>query len=133
MDTPTEFPALQGAEFMVLTTHRRTGEPVHTTVWFAQVGDRLYVITGGGAGKVKRITNNEQVIVAPSDRMGTVQGASEPALARLLTPAEHGLALDALRTKYNPQFDAAVPQDDAGAAAGDRVYLEVRPADRVIA
>jgi PPOX class probable F420-dependent enzyme len=134
METETYFPALAGAEFMVLTTHRRTGEPVPTTVWFAQVGDRLYVTTMGIAGKANRLVNNDQVLVAPSDARGTVLGPGEPAQARLLDPAEYAVALDALRTKYNPQFDEIVSRDaERAPAMGGRIYLEVRPAERAIA
>src|SRR4029078_11335995 len=112
MDTPMDFPALEGAEFMALTTHRRTGEPVHTTVWFAQVGDRLYVTTMSGAGKAKRITNNEQVVVAPRNGMVNSQGPGQRARARLLDPTEFPAAINALRSKYHPQFDEVAARSD---------------------
>ena len=126
MDTTAAFPALRGAEFMVLTTHRRTGEPVHTTVWFAQVDDRLYVTTMRGSGKVKRIQNTEQVRVAPSDARGTMHGPAAPARARVLAPAEFPVAIAALQAKYNPRFDEILARPEA---SGERVYLEVRPAE----
>lgn len=112
---------------MVLTTHRRTGEPVHTTVWFAQVDDRLYVTTMRGSGKVKRIQNTERVGVAPSDARGTIHGPGTPARARVLAPDEVPAAIAALQAKYNPRFDEIV--DRAAAPPGERVYLEVRPAE----
>ena len=98
MDTQPAFPALTGTDFMVLTTHRRSGDPVHTTVWFAQEGDRVYVTTMNGAGKAKRIRGNEQVIVAPSDRMGNTLGPGQTARARILAPDEYPTALAALPT-----------------------------------
>ncbi len=119
---------------MVLTTYRRSGDPVHTTVWFAQVGDRLYVTTMNGAGKAKRIRNSEQVVVAPSDRMGTIQGPSQTARARVLAPDEFPTALEALRAKLNPAFDQMISQGGPrGGAPDDRIYLEIRPEETAIA
>ncbi|MFM7677639.1 MAG: PPOX class F420-dependent oxidoreductase, partial [Roseiflexaceae bacterium] len=68
------FDALANQEFMNLITQRKSGADVATPVWFAQDGDRLYVMTGRTAGKVKRIRNNPRVQVAPSDRAGTPLG-----------------------------------------------------------
>lgn len=119
---------------MVLTTHRRSGDPVHTTVWFAQVGDRVYVTTMNGAGKAKRIRNSEQVVVAPSDRMGNTQGSGQTARARILPPDEYPTALAALRAKLNPAFDQMISQGGPrGGSPDDRIYLEIRPEETAIA
>jgi PPOX class probable F420-dependent enzyme len=80
-------------QFVALTTFRKTGVGVATTVWIARDGDALLVTTPQGSGKVKRLRNNPSVELRPSSRMGkvaddapTVQGRAEileetPALA----------------------------------------------------
>jgi PPOX class probable F420-dependent enzyme len=52
------FPQLHKQQFINLTTYRKSGQPVVTTVWFAQVGDTLYGMSEPQAGKCKRIRNN---------------------------------------------------------------------------
>lgn len=97
------FVHLQGHQFMSLTTFRKNGQPVPTPVWFAQEGDKLYVMTQPDAGKVKRIRNNAQVEVAPSDVRGRVLGESQEAMARILPPGEADRAKQALSKKYGIQ------------------------------
>jgi PPOX class probable F420-dependent enzyme len=98
------FPALAGHNYLRLTTFRKSGEPVPTPVWFAQVGDHLYVTTDGESGKVRRIRNNAQVEVAPCDMQGKVLGGSAEAMARILPVAEEAVAHAALKRKYGWQF-----------------------------
>lgn len=95
------FDALANQQFMNLVTLRKSGAEIRTPVWFAQSGDRLYVMTGRTAGKVKRIRNNPQVHVAPSDRTGNALGPSQPAVASIISdPAEAATANDLLNKKY---------------------------------
>src|SRR5215210_6903940 len=51
------FEALRKRKYVNLTTFRKSGEAVDTTVWFALVDGRVYVQTGRDSGKVKRIRN----------------------------------------------------------------------------
>lgn len=89
---------------MALTTYRKTGAPVSTPIWFAQVGDHLYCLTEPAAGKLKRLRNNPKVDVAPSNARGKPQGPSVPALARELTvETERQVADAALSKKYGIQ------------------------------
>lgn len=64
--------ALAAEDFVSLTTFRRNGVGVPTTVWVARDGDRLVVTTGADSGKVKRIRNNPAVTLRRSDRAGKV-------------------------------------------------------------
>ncbi|MDN5769099.1 MAG: PPOX class F420-dependent oxidoreductase [Humibacillus sp.] len=64
--------ALGDVPFIRLTTFRRSGEPVGTTVWVARDGESLVVFTPVGAGKLKRLRHTRRVEVAPSSRRGTV-------------------------------------------------------------
>jgi hypothetical protein len=109
---------------MRLTTYRKTGVSVPTPVWFAQEADRVYVITGANAGKVKRIRHTSRVEVAPCTARGEVLGESLEAQARELTQEEGKRADRALSRKYGLQkflFDIA------GKLSGTkRTYLEIR-------
>lgn len=124
MPDPMHFVHLSGAEFMVLTTYRRTGEAVATTVWFAAVGDRIYVTTQGHSGKIKRIRANPQVALAPSDRVGNLSGPVVAGYARLLDPEEARLAEAALQAKYGGQYESLVRQLPANSV---RIFIEVTP------
>lgn len=128
-ETPTSdhFAPLHGADFIVLTTYRKSGEPVPTTVWFAEADGVLYITTNGQAGKVKRLRANPAVLAAPSDQVGNVAGPAVGGRARLLAPEEYGPALAALQAKYGERFTQVVARMDADRPAGSRVYLAVTP------
>jgi len=123
MSSSSPFPALDGAEFMVLTTHRRNGTPVHTTVWFAEANGKLYVTTMEDSGKAKRIRNNGSAVVAPSDAGGGVSGPEQKAQARVLTEGEYPIAFEALEGKYGDPFRQGVSRPIPRA----RTYLEISP------
>jgi hypothetical protein len=117
------FPNLQGHQFMKLTTFRRTGVAVPTPVWFAQVGDTLYVTTQRDAGKVKRIRHTPRVTVEPCTASGQSLGEALEAKARELSSAEHDAANRALSQKYTWQYAAF---NLMGRLRGSkRTYLEV--------
>ncbi len=122
MTDAAHFAALEGAEFIVLTTHRRSGDPVPTTVWFAQAGDRLYVTTQSHAGKAKRIRATARVTVAPSDRVGNVSGPAVAAVARQLGADEAHVAETALHAKYGEHYVTLTSRMSAGTV---RVFIEV--------
>jgi PPOX class probable F420-dependent enzyme len=103
MSTPDSFSALQGHNFMSLTTFRKTGVGVATPVWFVDVGGKLYVLTGLTSGKIKRIRNNPCVTVAPSSYNGKVLGQPVDARARILPPEDFDMVNCALNRKYGWQ------------------------------
>jgi PPOX class probable F420-dependent enzyme len=94
------FAPLQGAQFINLTTFRSNGQPVPTPVWFAQEADRLYVMTGAGSGKVKRIRNSGAVQVGPCDRRGRPTGPVLDGVARMLPSHEAQRIETLLNQKY---------------------------------
>ena len=61
-------------EFLSLETFRKTGVGVKSPIWFADHDGEFLIWTDGNSGKVKRIRNNAQVMVAPCTRMGEVTG-----------------------------------------------------------
>jgi len=125
----SSFHTLDRAEFLLLTTYRRTGDPVHTTVWFAEADGKLFVTTLDGAGKVKRIRNNGAAVVAPSDARGEVSGPEQRVRARVLTEEEFPVAREALEAKYGDKFRQVVSRP----LQGSRIYLEISPATEYIA
>jgi uncharacterized protein len=91
--------------YISLVTYRRNGTEVHTPVWVAQVGEKLYVFSEGEAFKVKRIRANPQAKIAPCDLRGKVSGASHEVHARIVDqPNTIELGYAALRKKYGWQM-----------------------------
>jgi uncharacterized protein len=98
---PAEIPStLRGQKYISLGTLRKNGVKVATPVWFGEEGGKLYVMTRGNMGKVKRIRNNSQVTVAPCTVGGKVMGPEAPAFARILPPQEHAHARQTINRKY---------------------------------
>jgi len=89
-----------GHEYISLETYRKAGEPVRTPVWFTIDGDRIFVVTKSGTGKVKRLRNNENVRIVPSGFRGEPKGEWVPAKARFTTPEEQITALRQRSKKY---------------------------------
>jgi len=94
------FSTLTRAQYIQLTTFRKTGVGVPTPVWFAISAGKVYVVTGASAGKLKRIRNNGRVTLAPCKSNGQVTGEAVEATASILTVTEQALANDALTRKY---------------------------------
>ena len=124
----TPFAALAGEPFAVLTTYRRSGVAVPTTVWFAPAvedASRLYITTSRATGKYKRIHNNPQVTLTPSDAMGNTHGETIAAHAAAAPADEFARAEAALAAKYGDQFRGMLARNPDN---GDRVYIKVTPA-----
>ncbi|MGQ9548561.1 MAG: PPOX class F420-dependent oxidoreductase [Roseiflexus sp.] len=102
--TAAFFAPLAGHQYMNLTTFRKNGQPVPTPVWFAQDGDRIYVVTQADSGKAKRIRANPRVQLTPSDARGKPLGATIEAQAHILDPSEEEIARRALAKKYGVMF-----------------------------
>ena len=94
---------LQGHQFLNLTTFRKSGVPVVTTVWFAQASDKVYVWTAKTSGKVKRIRNDPTVQIAPSSHLGRPRGPAIMATARILPLLEQQAAQQVMDAKYGWQ------------------------------
>jgi PPOX class probable F420-dependent enzyme len=71
-------------DFLRLTTFRRDGTPVPTTVWFVAHGDELLVTTGANSGKVKRIRADAHVEIGVCSFRGAPRGAAYTATASIL-------------------------------------------------
>ena len=112
--------------YMSLATFRRSGAEVATPVWFAAVDGKLYVVSAGGAGKVKRVRNAGRARVAPCDVRGGLRGAWQDAGARVITDAPLiDRARAALRTKYGWQVRIFDFVSRLTGRAKRRAWLEV--------
>ena len=121
------FDALAGGRYVRLSTFRKSGAAVPTPVWFARLGENLYVVTGRNTGKAKRIRNNPDVTLAPSDFRGRPKGPDIRAVAGVTDEKRGGPADRALRGKYGWQYRAFEVVEGLRGAADDLVYLELRP------
>lgn len=121
------FDALEGARYIRLSTFRKSGEAVPTPVWFARVGENLYATTGRNTGKAKRIRNNPEVAIAPSDFRGRPKGRDIRAVARLTDEPKGGTADRALRKKYGWQYRVFEFVEGLIGSAEELAFLELRP------
>ncbi|MBW3633687.1 MAG: PPOX class F420-dependent oxidoreductase [Chloroflexi bacterium] len=94
---------------VLLTTFRRDGTSVGTPVSIVVDGNRAFVRSWDTSGKVKRIRNNPQVIIAPSTTRGTPTGPALSAQARILTGSESSRAGRLLARKYPLLHGVLVP------------------------
>lgn len=98
---------LAAAQYVSLTTLRRSGEAVSTPVWIASTGDALVVTTTRQTGKAKRIKNTPRVQLRPCNRSGHVADGAPVVAARATVHADEATrvqAHDALRAKYGLLF-----------------------------
>ncbi len=103
-----EVDRLLAAPYINLTTYRRTGEGVTTPVWFARVGQPLYVFSAGNAGKVKRLRADARVAIARCDARGGPLGERSESTATLVSGEDEAArAYAALLGKYGWQMRVA--------------------------
>jgi hypothetical protein len=90
--------------YLSLATFRADGSEVATPVWYVAIDGRLYVVSAGDAGKVKRLRRSSRARVAPCDARGGVRGRWRDATARVVTdPSTIAQADAAMRLKYGWQ------------------------------
>lgn len=126
--TATDLAALADQQFILLTTFRRSGVAVPTTIWFVNAGDRLYFQTGPEAGKLKRIRANGLVTIAPSTRNGETLGPALIAQARLLGQQEAADADAALHAKYGEARTRLMEQMGHAGRTMERAYIAIEVA-----
>jgi PPOX class probable F420-dependent enzyme len=119
------FAYLYPEQFVVLTSYRKDGTPVPTTVWFANENGHIYVTTGSAAGKIKRIRNNGRVQLAPSDRAGHIHGETVQAQAQEVPTSEYERVNAILANKYKEQYNTIRTQRSEG---NQSTYIDITPA-----
>lgn len=88
------------AQFIRLTTFRRTGVAVPTAVWFVLDADALLVTTMDSTGKAKRLRHTSRVTLCVSDRRGNAKGPELEGTAELL----HDAAADEIRQRVAKRY-----------------------------
>jgi len=114
---------LHGHKHCLLTTFRRSGEPVPTPVWFGLAEGRAYARSEADAGKVRRIRGQPRVLVAPCDVRGKPQGPSIDAQARVLDATDEARAEAAIQANYG--LGRRLYESGAGRLGVDLIYLEI--------
>ena len=92
--------AIQGQRYISLATFRKTGVALYPPIWFAEEGDRLYLMTNSKLGKVKRLRNNARVKIAPCTIRGKITGPEFEGTARILPIKDAGGVRRAINVKY---------------------------------
>jgi PPOX class probable F420-dependent enzyme len=113
---------------MSLATYRKNGASVATPVWFAQEGEKLFVLTIENSGKHKRLRNNPRVDLTPCTASGKTHGTSLQGMAQIHAAESEGgkQANAALTQKYGlfkRLFDLF-----HNLRGTKRVYLEIKAA-----
>ena len=101
----TAFTPLQGEHYINLTTFRKNGEGVATSVWFVDVAGTVYLYTGAQVGKVTRIRHTTRVTLAPCTFKGAITGPTIVGTARLVVDAQEiRQVIKGLQKKYGWQY-----------------------------
>ena len=99
-DGSVDIATLAASKYLSLTTYRKNGDAVATPVWLVRNGDELNVITQKNSGKVKRIRNNPQVLLAPCDARGRLKGDSVAGTATLLDADRSQVVAQRITQRY---------------------------------
>lgn len=132
MTLTPDLAALGDEKFVSLTTFRKSGVGVPTTVWVGRDGDSLVVTTPSGSGKVKRVRGDERIELQPSSRRGTVD-TSAPLVAGVAEVVEGSGAMDRLGevmgAKYGLEYRLVMGIERLlRRGAPQRVMLRITPA-----
>ena len=100
--------ALGDERFLLVTTFKRSGEPVATPVWIAPLPDgRIGFTTSQGTWKVKRLRRNPAVRLQPCSRRGDPRPGSQVSdgTGEVFTDGPRMAEVEsAIRAKYGVQF-----------------------------
>lgn len=94
---------LANERYVALTTYKKDGTPKVLPVWPVDAGNgRVGFVTSSETWKIKRILNNANVQMQPSDARGRVRDGSEPVsgTAEVLD----GTAFDAMNAKVKKKY-----------------------------
>ncbi len=79
-----ELDRLARARYVSLTTYKRDGTGVATPVRLVSEGGYLQVVTNRDSGQVERLRGESQLLIAPCDVRGELQGDPVPASATVI-------------------------------------------------
>jgi uncharacterized protein len=120
------FDSLQGHKYCLLTTFRKSGEPVPTPVWFGLGDGNVFLRTEATVGKAKRIRNNPRVRLTPCTLRGRPLGPPAEGLARVLGPEDSARAERAISANYG--LARRIYEGIGNRFSSiDQVYIEIEP------
>jgi uncharacterized protein len=91
------------AKYMSFTTYKKDGTAVAGPVWVVPLDDgKIGFYTSSASGKAKRLRNNPNVIVQPSDARGRVKQGTAPlhGTARVVDGPERDMVYAKVVDKY---------------------------------
>ena len=95
--------AVSDEKYIRVTTFKKDGTEVSTPTWVVALDDgKIGFYTSSTSGKAKRLKNNPQVIVQPSDGRGRPKAGSSPidGTALVVSGAERDAIYDKVVAKY---------------------------------
>jgi len=95
--------ALSDEKYIRVTTFKKDGTEVSTATWVVALGDgKIGFYTSSTSGKVKRLKNNPNVIVQPSDGRGRAKPGTDPieGSAVVVTGPERDAIYEKVVVKY---------------------------------
>lgn len=119
------FEHLRGHRYALLITYRRDGEGVPTPVWFGLRDGKVYVHTEPRTAKVRRISANPHVRLAPCTMRGKPRGPAAEGRARIVSPEEEASAEEAIQANYG--LARRLYEQPLTRSSLDWVYLEIAP------
>ncbi|TFC19793.1 PPOX class F420-dependent oxidoreductase [Cryobacterium algoritolerans] len=123
--------ALGAEKFVLLTTFRKTGDPVKTPVWVAVDADRLLVTTASSSGKVKRLRHTARIELVACNARGVVTDAAVAVTAQAEVRADEATiaALEtALLGKYGLAYRAIRGARRLSGSTTESVAIVITPA-----
>jgi PPOX class probable F420-dependent enzyme len=96
-------------KYVSLTSFKRDGTGIATPVWFVTDDGRLLVLTASDSLKVRRISRNPEVTLAPCSASGRVRGEPVPARAELLPKSELHRVEQLMNRKYRTDRILVLP------------------------
>ena len=134
MTLSPDLAALGDEKFVSLTTFRKSGEAVETTVWIGRDGDSLVVTTPSGSGKVKRLRHDQRITLRPSSRRGKADTSVPPVpgVAQVVEGREAMSRLDSVMgAKYPIEYRLVMGIERlVRRGAPQRVMLRITSGDR---
>ena len=94
-------------KYVSFTTYKKDGTPKSTPVWIVDVGDsKVGFTTDSSSWKVKRLTNNPQVMLQPSNMKGDVTPGTTAVegTATFVQGAEADRIQGLIKKKYSPGY-----------------------------
>jgi PPOX class probable F420-dependent enzyme len=117
------------SRYIALTTDRRDGRPVTTSVWAVSLEGKVYVVTAKSTGKARRLGVTGRVRFAPCSMNGRrILGEWQEGTGRIVDDeARRTEALAAWQRKYGWQLSLAMLVYRWRVFDRERVVLELTP------